>query len=274
MGKIWPLILAMLVSGGALGQTGKTPVPSGARCLFNVGAKYVAGYPYVPQRTDGRPKQASGRLLVDTRGIAFCSNHLQAGGWPMPSVPPPACEDPACAQQGELSPIPYENISVLARGRTAAAGGLLQGVAAVAAPVVSLAALIASITTTGATRDWLLGGTLGSAGLAVGMRQLLIRRGNYIAVFFGPRKLDDTQDSPCDNAQTKRAVSNHPTQPPRPGVKSAVATPPKAPDLFYAARGCDVAIFQLFNPHDYWNISMILSARTGREFVAESAEQK
>ena len=34
------------------------------------------------------------------------------------------------------------------------------------------------------------------------------------------------------------------------------------------------AVFQIFNSHNYWNISAILNARTGKEFVAQGAEQK
>ena len=45
-------------------------------------------------------------------------------------------------------------------------------------------------------------------------------------------------------------------------------------NLFAEASGCNVAVFQIFSSHQYWDISMILNARTGKEFVAQSAEQK
>lgn len=271
------LILALVVSGCALAQTGKTPVPSAGRCLLTVGAKYITGYPYVPEGDDGRPKQATGRLLVDTRGVAFCSDHLQPGGWPISLGSLSACGKTECGEKAELKPIPYENISLLARGRTGASSGVLTEVGTVAVPIVSLASLVASITTTGSARNWLIGATLGSAGLAIGMHEILLHRGNYIAVFFGPHEMNESQATPCENAPRKAGGSNaHPPSDAsgQPAAKAAVSVPAKSPDLFQAAQGCDLAVFQLFNPHQYWNVSMILSARTGREFVAESAEQK
>lgn len=272
------LILALVVSGCALAQTGKTPVPSAGRCLLTVGAKYITGYPYVPEGDDGRPKQATGRLLVDTRGVAFCSDHLQPGGWPISLGSLSACGKTECGEKAELKPIPYENISLLARGRTGASSGVLTEVGTVAVPIVSLASLVASITTTGSARNWLIGATLGSAGIAVGMREFLLHRGNYIAVFFGPHEVNETQATPCESATRKAGGSNatHPPSQPsgQPAAKAAASVSAKSPDLFQPARGCDLAVFQLFNPHQYWNVSMILNARTGREFVSESAEQK
>jgi hypothetical protein len=270
-------LLVTLIPACALAQDGRAGAQSGGRCLLRAGARYITGYPYVPDAGDGHPKQASGHLLVDTRGIAFCSDRLQPGGWPLASGMPSACDKKQCGQKNELEPIPYENISLLARGRTGTVGGVLSEIAAVAMPVVSLATLVASITTTGATRNWLIGGTLGSAGLAVGIHEILLHRGNYIAVFFGPHKVNEGQDTPCESTPPNAGASSaHP--PPQasggPAGKAAASTPAKTPDLFRAARGCDLAIFQLFNPHDYWNVSTILNARTGEEFVAESAEQK
>lgn len=271
------VILVLFLPCCAWAQTTGGSVQSARRCLLSVGAKYMTGYPYVPEGSDGRPKEVSGRLLVDTRGVSFCADHLEPGGWPIVLGPLSACSKTACGEKVELKPIPYENISLLARGRTGATGGVLAEVGTVAVPIVSLAGLVASITTTGSTRNWLIGATLGSAGLAVGMREILLHRGNYIAVFFGSREVNETDATPCENAQRNTGGSN--ARPPsktsgQASGKTAASAPPKTPNLFQAARGCDLAVFQLFNPHQYWNVSMILNARTGREFVAESAEQK
>jgi len=231
----------------------------------------------MPQAGDGRPKKARGRLLVDTLGIAFCSGQLQSLGWPVGSGPDSVCHEPSCAQGGELRPIPYENISLLARGRITEAGGVLSEMGDVAVPVVSFATLVASITTTGATRNWLIGATLGSAGLAVGLHELLVHRGNYVAVFFDPSKLNKSKDTPCEAEPPNAGRSDghqlsHP--PGGPAGKSTGSPASKAPNLFLATQGCDLAVFQISSPHDYWDLSMILNARTGQEFVSEAAEQK
>jgi hypothetical protein len=272
------LMLMILVPAGASGKAAKTPSESASGCLLSAGARYVAGYPFMPGK-NGQPKQVRGRLLVDTGGIAFCSDYLATtAGWPLASAAPSTCDKVSC-RMNELNPIPYENISLLARGRITESGGMLPTIADVAIPAVSLASLVASITTTGATRDWLIGGTLGTAGLAVALHELLVRRGSYIALFFSPRKANESQNTPCESTeQNSRGSSRQgqkPTKPPGGLAAKGTSPPPaKAPDLFGAARGCDLAVFQLFNPHDYWNVSTILNARTGLEFVSEAAEQK
>jgi hypothetical protein len=37
---------------------------------------------------------------------------------------------------------------------------------------------------------------------------------------------------------------------------------------------CDVAVFQVIDPHDYWNTAMLLNAKTGQKFVGESSQKR
>lgn len=54
---------------------------------------------------------------------------------------------------------------------------------------------------------------------------------------------------------------------------SLQATPQESGSGELFKKGCDVVVFQVIDSHDYWNLSQLLTARTGLEFVAEGAEK-
>jgi len=254
------------------------------RYVLKARAAYVAGYPYVPRTSKDQPRHVRGHfyLGIDALRFRFCSE--DHGGPPDPlaegltaSVDKSLCEDRCGTKSCQEVRIPYEQMKLLARGKVAGMGGTSEDIQ-VASAGISVAGLIAGIGTGGATQKWLIGATLGAAALGFGFHVYSLKRANFVSIFFTPTHQADST-LPC------RSTISPPASAPSAGSvaagsagkeskKPAEAQPPMPMNLFADANGCNVAVFQFFNSHQYWNISMILNARTGKEFVAQSAEQK
>ncbi len=109
------------------------------------------------------------------------------------------------------------------------------------------------------------------------IHEYALKRANFMSIFFTPSDQADPS-LPCTSAHPP---SGPPAKapPPQPapdakGPKKPDEPPAKPASLFNDANGCNVALFQIFNSHQYWDLSMILNSRTGKEFVAQNAEQK
>ena len=168
-------------------------------------------------------------------------------------------------------------MKLLARGRVVGMGGTSEDTQ-VASAGIGVAGLVAGIAAGGTAEKWLIGAAIGGVAVAFGAHELALKRANFITIFFTPTNQTDST-LPCRNASSPPAGAA--------GAESAAAeaagkeskktseAPPPRPINFYAeASGCNVAVLQIFSSHAYWDISMILNSRTGKEFVAQSAEQK
>jgi hypothetical protein len=148
----------------------------------------------------------------------------------------------------------------------------------VASAGLTIGGLIAGIGTGGVAQKWLIGATIGAAAVGFGAHVYALKRANYISIFFAPAHQTDST-LPCRSTPLPPAGASGAESPAAGAVskeskKPAEAQSPPPMNLFADANGCNVAIFKLFNSHKYWDTSMILNARTGKEFVAQGAEQK
>lgn len=114
--------------------------------------------------------------------------------------------------------------------------------------------------------------------MGFGIHEYSLKRANYMTIFFTPAHQTDST-IPCRGTNPPPAAApsadSPATAPAGKKAKKPADSPPAAPSNPFAdAKGCDVAIFQIFNSHQYWNISMILNARTGKQFVSQGAELK
>jgi hypothetical protein len=148
----------------------------------------------------------------------------------------------------------------------------------VASAGIGVVGLVAGIAAGGAAEKWLIGGAIGAVAVGFGIHEIALKRANFISIFFTPAHQADST-LPC------ASPSSTPAGPPsaesaaagvagKESKKPAEAPPPRPMNFYADAKGCNVAVFQIFSSHLYWNISMILNARTGKEFVAQGAEQK
>ena len=231
--------------------------------------------------SSARPQQVSGDLYVgvDALRFRFCSPNAQPD--PLAEGFAGAVDNARCGGCGTKTcmevRIPYQGMKLLARGRVTSMGGTSEDVQVVSLGV-GVTSLIASIATEGTTAKWLIGGAAGLGAMAFGYHELTLKRSNFMSIFFAPPSQADLTQ-PCGGSASHPAGSPGAT-PAGPGAAPAGAskpaeTPPAKPvDLFADAGGCNLAIFQIFNSHVYWNMSMILNSRTGKEFVAQNAEKK
>jgi hypothetical protein len=254
------------------------------RYVLKAGAEYIAGYPYVPRTNKDQPRHARGDfyLGIDALRFRFCSENQ--GGPPDPlaeglagSVDKSLCQDRCGTKSCQEVRIPYERMKLLARGRVVGMGGTSEDVQ-VASAGLGIAGLIAGIGTGGTTQKWLIGATVGAAAVGFGIHEIALKRANFISIFFTPAHQTDSmlpcRSTPSPPAGAPNAESAAGGGTGKESRKSAQAQPPAPMNLFADANGCNVAVFQIFNSHQYWDISMILNGRTGKEFVAQSAEQK
>jgi len=273
------MLLLMLVQAC---QAWAQSVAPDNRYVLKAGAAYIAGYPYVPRNSKGEPKPVHGDLYlgIDSMRFQFCSENQSGAPDPWAEglvglVDKSLC-DPKCgAKFCQQVRIPYDRMKLLARGRVVGMGGTSEDIQ-VASAGIGIAGLIAGIGTGGNAEKWLIGATVGAAAVGFGIHEYELKRANYISIFFTPSQQADSV-LPCSHSTVPAAGA--------PSTESAVAgtdgkeskkpaQPPPTVNLFAEAKGCDVALFQIFNSHQYWNLSMILTGRTGKEFVAQSAEQK
>jgi hypothetical protein len=251
------------------------------RYLVKTGAEYITGYPYMPRDLSDRPKRVKGDLYlgVDALRFRFCSASAQPD--PLAAGFAGAVDNSRCHACGARTcmevRIPYQGMKLLARGRVTSMGGTSEDVQVVSIGI-SVTSLVAGIATEGATAKWLIGGTAGLGALAFGFHEYTLKRSNYMSIFFAPPSQADLTQ-PCGGAPPHPASS--PSAAPAgaaaatAGSSNPVPAPPAKPaSLFADAGGCNMAIFQIFNAHEYWNMSLILNSRTGKTFVAQNAEQK
>jgi hypothetical protein len=253
------------------------------RYVLKTRAKYVAGYPYVPRTSKDQPRHARGHfyLGMDALRFRFCSQDQVGAPDPLAegltgSVDKSLCEDRCGTQLCQEVRIPYERMKLLARGKVAELGGTSEDIQ-VGSAGISIAGLIAGVATKGEAQKGLIGAALGAAAVGYGAHVYALKRANYISIFFSPAHQTDSTlpclspSSPPAGAPSAGAAAESAGKESR---RPADAQPPRTRNLFADASGCNVAVFQIFNSHQYWNISLILNARTGKEFVALGAEQR
>lgn len=254
------------------------------RYVLKAGAEYMTGYPYVPRTSRDQPRHVRGDfyLGIDSLRFRFCSENQ--GGPPDPlaegltgSLDKSLCEDRCGPKSCQEVRIPYERMKLLARGRVVGMGGTSEDVQ-VASAGIGIAGLIAGIGTGGAAQKWLIGATVGAAAVGFGIHEVALKRANFISIFFTPAHQTDStlpcRSTPSPPAGAPNAETAAAGAAGKESKKPPEAQPPRPMNLFADANGCNVAVFQIFNSHKYWDISMILNARTGKEFVAQNAEQK
>lgn len=273
------MLLLMLVQAC---QAWTQSVAPDNRYVLKAGASYIAGYPYVPRNSKGEPKQAHGDIYLgmDSLRFQFCSENQSGSPDSFAEGLVASTDKSACG--GQCGPrlcqqvrIPYDRMKLLARGRVVGMGGTSEDVQ-VASAGIGIAGLIAGIGTGGSAEKWLIGATVGAAAVGFGIHEYELKRANYLSIYFTPSQQVDAA-LPCSHSNLPPAgtPSAEPAAAGADGKDSKKpAQPPPPVNLFAEAKGCNVALFQIFNSHQYWNLSMILTGRTGREFVAQGAEQK
>jgi hypothetical protein len=251
------------------------------RYVLKAAAEYMTGYPYVPRTSKGQPLHVRGAfyLGIDALQFRFCSANQAGPPDPLDeglagAVDKNLCEDRCGPNSCQEVRIHYERMKLLARGRVVGMGGTSEDVQ-VASAGIGIAGLIAGIGTGGAAEKWLIGATIGAAAVGFGIHEHSLKRANFISIFFTPRTdstlpCRGTSLPPAGTATAETADAGAAST----ESKKPAATLPRPANLFAEANGCNVAVFQIFNSHQYWDVSMILNARTGKEFVAQSAEQR
>jgi hypothetical protein len=264
-----PLILLLMLLGPC--EMRPQSPSADSRYVLRAGAEYVTGYPYVPRGLQDQPLPVRGDVYLDLDSLLFryCSQKREGSPDPLAEgfaawVDSNRCGGRCAAKSCLEVRIPYERMKLLARGRVVGMGGTSEDVQ-VASAAIGIAGLIAGVATGGTTEKWLIGGTIAAAAVGFGFHEFTLKRANYISIYFSPPRQPDPT-LPC--------LSNSlPAGLPAAKPGDTLAAKP-AGSLFSEANGCNLAVFQIFNSHYYWNISAILNARTGKEFVAQSAEQK
>lgn len=156
------------------------------------------------------------------------------------------CQIAANAQQADESeqasktlpparsiPIDFNEMEILARGQVQSMSSETGSDFSLLSGIGSLAALAALKTTSGYIGLGLVSGV--SIGYYVHRRTE-----NYMTVFIGKQKRDSKGDfSACGSGGNR----------------------------------CDFVVFQIIDPHDYWNTSILLNAMTGKTFISETMEK-
>jgi hypothetical protein len=274
------LLITLMMAGTVRAQS----VAPENRYVLKAGAGYITGYPYVPRTAKGEPRHAKGDIYIgiDALHFRFCAESQDGGPDPFAEGLASPADKTGCGGLcgGNLCQevrIPYDRMKLLSRGRAVGMGGTSEDIQ-VASAGLGIAGLIGGISTGGTLQKGLIGATIGAAAVGFGIHEYSLKRANYMTIFFAPAHQTDPT-LPCHGASAPPAAApsadssaggaagKEPQKPP--------ASPPPGPlNPFADAKGCDVAIFQIFNSHQYWNISMILNARTGKEFVSQGAELK
>ncbi|HEV2223333.1 MAG TPA: hypothetical protein VGR84_10050 [Candidatus Acidoferrales bacterium] len=237
------------------GQTQTTPNPCGgtdkARIYGPVKASYIGGTVVgMPLKRKGdfpvywfgaRQLRVEGKLVMDQTEAQFCfQKPAGAKVLPGPSYTT-TCTDQQNAGQC-LVEFPYAQINGLSRASKLSENQATNRTVYVTAATAILSAILSTSSKTH-TKE-MLGGITVFAGV-LGYFFVVARperMENYIAVFVRP----------CASS-----------------VHRCSGTAGTSDSVF--PRG-DLVMFRVPNHHDYYNISMILSAETGRTFVPETAE--
>lgn len=260
----------LCLSPRALGQTNP-----GKFSVGNVWAKYVTGTkPQEPSQLGklGCLESTDKQLLFSQRNVSWGSIWIKFWDWRLterfvhlfnPSWGKGPCRTPT---RNDFS-IEFGNIRVLSRGQVLAAGGTDHK-----SPVDALTALggFAGLATAVGTKNQgtvvlALGSAAGLLGTTALIAQLNKKTDNYITIFYN---CQDTESSLPGTAPPSIHVLNSSIS-----GSQIQANPSTSSSDELFKKNCDVAIFQIIDPHDYWNLSQLLTARTGLEFVAQTAEK-
>jgi hypothetical protein len=173
---------------------------------------------------------------------------------------------------GDWLSVKYDDIKVLARGQvqnmSQDISGALQGVVAIG----SVSGLVTALGSSwGSGAKIAVVATAGTVALIAAGAYLDRRTNNYIAIFYNPvtpaSELSTTRQVERSTQQTRELTSDKDTFS---IIRKETTTQTPRDELFCK---CDVAVFQIIDPHDYWNISMFLNAKTGKTFVSQAAEK-
>jgi hypothetical protein len=165
--------------------------------------------------------------------------------------------------------IDYGKIRVLARGQVQSMGQSSAGPLQAMTTIGGISGVVTALTSlNGETKIALLAGA--GTVVIVGAGAYLNRRtNNYITIFYGECK---EPQATIQTETTKQVTCESSDRPDKKTVTEATKeTQTPSGELF---RKCtDFAVFQIIDPHDYWNTSMLLNAKTGLTFVGESAQK-
>ena len=259
----------------------QSPAPE-SRYVLRVDAKFLSGYPFVPRDAKGEPFRVRGVRYAgfEARHFRYCSENPDETSGPMAggvavTVDSSLCENHSCVWKFCCGSAAFliRAWALLARGRVVGMGGTSEDIQ-VASAGLGIAGLIGGITTGGTLHKGMIAATIGAAGVGFGIHEDDLKRANFMTIFFAPHEQSDltlscTGRSPAPPPPAAPALG--PDGKPVPGS----VVPPKPVGFFTDANGCDVAIFQIFNSHRYWDLSMILDPQTSRlDFDAQNAERK
>lgn len=198
--------------------------------------------------------------------------HLMDPSWEKDGQCPVQDSDHDVASPGspDVEEIPFAQIKTLARGHVlgmgqAEAGALqwLTTVAGVGGVITTLTSSVALATKIG------IGGGAGAVAL-VGVGTYLNRRtNNYISILYNERPKPKLAVQ--SKVVTRKSSEPSGNTPASEAVTVEVTKARKPAPLFCKCR--DFAVFQVIDPHDYWNASMFLNAMTGLTFVDQAAAQ-
>ena len=282
MRRRMPMALLIILMPACMAWA-QSPAPDN-RYVLKARGKYVAGYPYVPRSSKGEPRRAKGDIYlgIDALRFQFCAESQDGGPDPFAegltsSVHKSRCGGLCGTNLCQEVRIPYDRIKLLSRGRAVGMGGTSEDIQAASAGL-AIAGLIGGISTGGTAQKALIGATIAVAAVGFGIHEYSLKRANYMSIFFTPAQQTDPT-LPCRSTNPPPASAPSADSPVAGAAgkdtqKSAASAPPGPLSLFAEAKGCDVAIFQIFNSHHYWDMSMILNARTGKQFVSQDAEVK
>ncbi|HET9183804.1 MAG TPA: hypothetical protein VFP59_16860 [Candidatus Angelobacter sp.] len=279
--------------------------PSAGLIYPAISSSYVGGtVPDMPLKegpalvrvlTFARPQlQVKGRLALSPEGLIFVFNshgsspvagsgaHFEitrCGGPDLPASVRTACGSGAGRQALR---IPYSQLIELSRARVAPTD-LAAATTAYASAAAGILSTVVGVFSRAHAKELYGGITAGT--LALGYYFLISRPragDHYIALFICPPNMKSC--SPDEAGVSNSPSSGMATMPGKaagpsacsasassaaPAASAASAGSSAADELF---KKGDLMMFKIPNSHDYYNISMILSAKTGKTFVPETAE--
>jgi hypothetical protein len=166
--------------------------------------------------------------------------------------------------------IPLDKVKGLARGQVQTMGqagaGTVQTLVAILGGGGGVITALSSGKLSKTEEIW--AGSVGGAIILADAAVYLNRRTqNYITIFYNEAETTEPE------LTTQSEVTTHKISKSAGTDETTVATTKaaSAPSLFPKCK--DFAAFQIIDPHDYWNTSMFLNAKTGLTFVDESATQ-
>lgn len=218
-----------------------------------------------------RQFRVNGQLALGPDGLIFAFNgnpplhnpgeHFEL--WSCDSHQLPGDVRTACIKTAakQALRIPYDQLIELSRAK-AATSDIASATTVYASTAVGILSTVVGAFSKSHEKELYGGITAGT--LALGYYFLVSRPrsgDNYIAVFICPQN-----NGSCTPGEI--GGSNPPSTETDSTPKTTVKT--GSDELF---KQGDLMMFKIPNSHDYYNISMILSAKTGKTFVSETAEK-